>query len=86
MINNNMIKMYSAQGEFEGSLNSIGKKQDELIKKWDISMEWSTLNKEEGNKTKRQQVQILDYSPSSASYKFELVNLNRPHKYDRRKK
>ena len=24
MINNNLIKMYSAQGEFEGTLNSIG--------------------------------------------------------------
>ena len=54
MINNNMIKMYSAQGEFEASLNSIGKRQDELIKYLDISMEWSALNKEEGNKTKRQ--------------------------------
>ena len=24
LINNNLIKMYSAQGEFEGTLNSIG--------------------------------------------------------------
>ena len=24
MINNNLIKMYDAQGEFEGTLNSIG--------------------------------------------------------------
>ena len=26
MINNNLIKMYSAQGEFEGTLNSIGQR------------------------------------------------------------
>ena len=27
MINKNLIKMYSAQGEFEGTLNSIGQRQ-----------------------------------------------------------
>ena len=32
MINNNLIKMYSAQGEFEGTLNSIGQRQNEVIK------------------------------------------------------
>ena len=32
MCNSNMIKMYNAQGEFEGALNSIGGRQNELIK------------------------------------------------------
>ena len=32
MINNNLIKMYSAQGQFEGTLNSIRQRQNELIK------------------------------------------------------
>ena len=32
MVNNNLIKMYSAKGEFEGVLNSIGQRQDDLIK------------------------------------------------------
>ena len=39
MINNNLIKMYSAQGEFEGTLNSIGRRQNELIKQIALSME-----------------------------------------------
>ena len=39
MINNNLIKMYSAQSEFEGTLNSIGQRQNELIKKIALSME-----------------------------------------------
>ena len=32
MINNNLIKMHFAQGEFEGTLNSIGQRQNDLIK------------------------------------------------------
>ena len=52
MINNNLIKMYSAQGEFEGVLNSIGQRQDDFIKKVALSMEWSAFNKEEGSKAR----------------------------------
>ena len=32
MVNSNLIKMYNAQGEFEGALNSIGGRQNELIR------------------------------------------------------
>ena len=52
MVNNNLIKMYSTKGEFEGVLNSIGQRQNDLIKKMAFSMEWSTFNKEEGSKAR----------------------------------
>ena len=45
MINKNLIKIYSSQGEFEGTLNSIRHKQNEIIKQLAITMEWSVLNK-----------------------------------------
>ena len=32
MVNKNLIKMYSAQGEFEGTLNFIGQRKNDLIK------------------------------------------------------
>ena len=54
MINNNLIKKYSTQGEFEGTLNSIGQRQSDLIKKMALSMEWSAFNRsEEGNRSKQ---------------------------------
>ena len=72
MINKNFIKMYSAQGEFDGSLNSIGQRKNDLIKPMTLSMEWSAFNKaEEGSKSKQPQVQILEFSSSAAGYKFE---------------
>ena len=39
MITKNLIKMYSTQGEFEGTLNSIGQRQNKMIKKLVINME-----------------------------------------------
>ena len=86
MVNNNLIKMYSAQGEFEGVLNSIGQRQNDLIKKMALSMEWSSFNKEEGSKARRPQVQIPKFSPSFIGYRFEPVNMNLPPKYDRKRK
>ena len=82
-----MIKMYSIQGEFEGTLNSIGHRKNDLIKQMALSMEWSAFNKsEEGNRSKQPQVQIPEFSHSTAGYKFEPMNLHPSHRHDRRRK
>ena len=87
MINNNMIKIYSTQGEFKGTLNSTGQRQNDLIKQMTLSMEWSAFNNsEEGSRSKQPQVHILEFSPSVAGYKFEQVNLYPSHRHDRRRK
>ena len=57
MINNNLLQMYSAQGEFEGTLNSIGQRQSDLIKRLALTMEWYALNIiKEGNRSEQPQV------------------------------
>ena len=38
MVNNNLVKMYYARGEFEGTLNSIRQRQYNLIKQMALSM------------------------------------------------
>ena len=87
LVNNNLVKMYSAQGEFEGTLNSIRQRQNDLIKQMTLLMEWSAFNRaEEGSKSKQPQVQIPEFSPSVAGYKFESVNLNHSHRHERRRK
>ena len=42
MVNSNMIKMYNAQGEFEGSLSCIGERQNEMIRSNAKMLEWMT--------------------------------------------
>ena len=86
MVNNNLIKMYSAQGEFNGVLNSIGQRHDDLINQLALSIKWFAFSKKEGRKARRPPVQFLNFSPSSIGYKFEPINMNRPNKYDRKKK
>ena len=87
MINKNLIKMYSARGEFEGTLNSIGQRQNDMIKQLALTIEWSVLNKSgEGSKSRQPQVQILEFSPSAAGYKLDPVNLTSSHRHDRKRK
>ena len=87
MINNNLIKMYSAQSECEGTLNSIRQRENDLIKQMALSMEWSAFNRnEEGSKSKQPQVQIPVFSPSTVGYKFEPVNLHSSYRHDRKRK
>ena len=77
--------MYSAQGEFEGSLNSIGHRQSDLIKQMAMSMEWASFTKgEEGSRPKQPQVQIPEFSPFVARYKFEPVNVHHSLRHERR--
>ena len=45
MINKNLIKMYSSQSEFEGTLNFIGQRQNDMIKQLARTRVWSVLNK-----------------------------------------
>ena len=50
MCNSIMKKMYNAQGEFEGALNSVGGRQNELIRNNVRVWEW-TKNQLLGDKT-----------------------------------
>ena len=87
MINKNLIKMYSARGEFEGTLNSIGKRQNDMIKQLALTMEWSVLNKsKEGHKSRQPQVQIPEFSPFAVGYKLDRVNPPSSHRHDRKRK
>ena len=85
LVNQNMIKMYQAQGEFEQSLNSIGQRQNELIKQHIRTQEWYLFDKGGGGSIGKPEPSILEFTPSNASYKFEPINL-KPSKYQIRKK
>ena len=75
LCNSNLRNMYNAQGEFEGTLNSIGKRQNELIRGNARMLESATNNLLGDKTTEKPQTFILDFVPSQASYKFEPVNL-----------
>ena len=84
MVNANLLKMYNAQGKFEEALNSVGLRQNELIRQNTLTQELYFLNKGEDSTTAKPQPSIPDFTPSNASYKYEPVNL-KPSKYQRKK-
>ena len=84
-MNQNMVKMYQAQGEFERSLNSIRKRQNEIIRQHLLTQEWYLFNNGEICSTGEPESSIPEFTPSQARYKFEQVNL-KPLKSQRKKK
>ena len=72
LVNQNMIKMYQAQGEFEGAPNSIGKRQNELIKQHTLTQEWYLFNKGEISSFGKPESSIPEFTPSQASYNLNL--------------
>ena len=84
-MNHNLVKMYQAQGEFEQSLNSIGQRQSELIKKNIRMQEWYLFDRNGEGSTPTLEPSIPVFTPSNASYKFEEVNL-KPSKSKSHKK
>ena len=84
LMNQNLIKMYQAQGEFEESLNSIGKRKNELIRQHLLTQEWYLFNMGEISSTGKPKSSIPECTPSQASYEFEPVNL-KPSKSQRKK-
>ena len=75
MVNKNMVKMYQAQGEFEQSSNSIGERQNDIIKQHIRTQECYLFDKDGGGLTGKPESSILKFTSSNTSYKYEPVNL-----------
>ena len=68
-------------------MNSIGQRQNDMIKQLALTMEWSVLNRSgEGSKLRQPQVQIPEFSPSAARYKLDPVHLPSSHRHERKRK
>ena len=78
--------MYNAQGEFEGTLNSLGERPNELIRSNARMLERAT-NKLLGDKTtEKPQASIPYFVHSQAGYHFEPVNLKPSKSHHKKKK
>ena len=86
LVNQNLIKMYKAQGEFEESLKSIEQGQNELIKHKIGLQEWYLFDNNGKSSIPKPEHSIPKFTPSNASYKFEAVNLKPSRSQSHRKK
>ena len=86
MVNANMIRKYNAQGELDGSLNSIGERQNELIMTNVRMQEWFTNRLAGDTKAEKPQPSFSDFTPSNAGYQYELANLKPSRSQHKKKK
>ena len=86
LVNQNLVKMYQAQGEFEHTLNSIRQRQNEPFKKNIIMQEWYLFDMIVEGSTTKPEPSIHEFTPSNAGYKFEEVNLKPSISQSHRKK
>ena len=84
--NSNMRNMYNARREFECTLNSIGERQNELIRSNAKMLEWATNKLFSDETTKKPHVSIPEFVPSQASYPFEQVNIKPSKSHHKKKK
>ena len=75
LVNQNIMKMYQTQGEFEKSLNSIGQRKNDLIKQHIRTQEWYLFDRNRDGSTAKPEPSIPEFTPLNASYKFEAVDL-----------
>ena len=76
-MNQNKIKMYQAQGEFEQSLNSIRQSQNELIKHHIRTQEWYLFDKGRGGSTGKPKPLSLNSHPIMLAISSNL-SISRP--------
>ena len=86
LMNQNLVKMYQAQGEIEQTLNSFGQRQSELIKQNIRMQEWYLIDMNREGLTPKPEHSLPEFTPSNASYKFEAVNLKPSRSQSHRKK
>ena len=84
--NSNLRNIYNAKGEFDGTLNSIGERKNELIKSNAMMLGWATNKLFSDETTKKPQVSIPEFVPFQDSYPFEKVKMKPSKSHPKKKK
>ena len=81
LINNNLSKFLEVMTEIENTMNTLGKRQDDLNKKVDLTNELileDQIEKENGKKKKRMEMKFPKFSPNLATLDLDPPNIFAP--------
>ena len=84
-VNSNLLNMHTLLTEFEGTMNHIGMRQDELITQVENTNDHCFFNREEPLEKEKPTISIPKFPPSLASFNLEPPNLKIPKSYKRRR-
>ena len=80
-VNSNLVNMHTMLTELEGTMNHIGKRQDELITQVEYTNDHCLFNKEEPLEKEKPNISIPKFPSSLASFHLEPSNLKIPKSY-----
>ena len=84
-VNSNLVNMHNVIIELEGSMNTLGGRQDELITLVEYTNDYCLLNREEPTKKDKPNISIPKFPPSLATFNLEPLNLKTSKSYKRRR-
>ena len=74
-VNSNLVNIHNVLTEFEGSMNTLSNRQDQLIALVEYTNDFCLFNKEEPPKNERPDIHIPQFPPSLATINLEPPNV-----------
>ena len=74
-VDSNLVNMHNVLTEFEGSMNTLGSRQDQLITMVEYTNDYCLFNREEPLEKEKSDISIPKFPPSPASFNLEPPNL-----------
>ena len=84
-VNSNLVNMHTVLTEFEGTMNHIGMRQDELITQVEYTNDHCLFNREEPLEKEKPNISIPKFPPSLPNFNLEHLNLKILKSYKRRR-
>ena len=84
-VNSNLVNMHNVLTEFEGYMNTLGIRQDQLITLVEYTNDYFLFNREEPLEKEKPDISIPKFPSSLASFKLEPPNLKTSKSYKRRR-
>ena len=84
-VNSNLVNIHNVLTEFEGSMNTLGIRQDQLITLVEYTNDYCLFNREEPPAKEKSDISIPKFPPSLASFNLEHQNLKTSKSYKRRR-
>ena len=84
-VNSNLVNIHNVLTEFEGSMNTLGNRQDQLVTLVEYTNEYCLFQREEPPEKEKPDISIPKFPPSLTTFNLEPPNLKTFKSYNRRR-
>ena len=84
-VNSNLVNIHNVLTEFEGSMNTLGNRQDQLITLMEYTNDYCLFQREEPPAKEKPYISFTKFPPSLAIFNLEPPKLKTSKSYKRRR-